>query len=117
MTAWPFPADTVLDRARRVAQIYRHALQQLDPEQCRALDAQMATLGQTWVAPTPSTHEPDDLLTTDLAADEMNVSRRTIYTWRDNGLPVIETADGPRYRVGDLHAHLAEKRRRRSRRA
>lgn len=114
---WPFPADTVLDRARRVAHIYRHALQQLDPDRCHALDAQIVSAGQTWVAPTPNTHEPDDLLTAELAADEMGVAKRTIYAWREDGLRVIETPDGPRYRVGDLHDYRAEKRRRRAQRA
>lgn len=117
MTTWPYPADTVLDRARRVAHAYRHALQQLDPERCQALDAQMAALGQPWVAPTLSTHEPDDLLTAALAADEMGVVIRTIYTWREDGLRVTPTADGPRYRVGDLHDYRAEKRRRRAQQA
>lgn len=113
--SWPWSADTTLDRARRVAQIYRHHLQQAAPETCRQLDAQMATHGQSWVSPSASTHEATDLLTADMAAEEMRVARRTIYAWRARGLPVVPTPDGPRYRVGDLRAFVTAQRRRRMR--
>lgn len=112
---WPWQADTTLDRARRVAQAYRHALEKAAPEECTRLDAQMAAVGQTWVLPAVSTHEPMDLLPAELAAEEMRVARRTIYAWREKGLPVVETPDGPRYRVADLHEFLAAQRRRRAR--
>lgn len=113
--SWPWEADTTLDRARRVAQIYRHHLQQAAPDMCRQLDAQMAAHGQPWVIPAVSTHEPTDLLTTRLAADEMRVARRTIYAWREQGLKVVETPDGPRYRVSDLREFATDRRRRRMR--
>jgi hypothetical protein len=113
--SWPWSADTTLDRARRVAQIYRHHLQQVAPEMCRQLDAQMAAHGQGWVSPSASTHEATDLLTADMAADEMRVARRTIYAWRARGLPVVQTPDGPRYRVSDLRAFVTAQRRRRMR--
>jgi hypothetical protein len=112
---WPYAADTTLDRARRVAQAFRHALEKAAPAECARLDAQMAAVGQTWVLPAVSTHEPMDLLTADLAAEEMRVARRTIYAWREKGLPVVETPDGPRYRVADLHDYLTAQRRRRAR--
>ncbi|WP_372663646.1 helix-turn-helix transcriptional regulator [Amycolatopsis kentuckyensis] len=113
--AWPWPADTTLDRARRVAQAYRQALEKAAPEECARLDAQMAAVGQTWALPVVSPHESLDLLTADLAAEEMRVARRTIYAWREKGLPVVETPDGPRYRVADLHEFLAAQRRHRAR--
>lgn len=112
---WPWQADTTLDRARRVAQAYRQALEKAAPEECARLDAQMAAVGQTWVLPAVSTYEPMDLLPAELAAEEMRVARRTIYSWREKGLPVVETPDGPRYRVADLHEFLAAQRRRRAR--
>lgn len=113
--AWPWPADTTLDRARRVAQAYRQALLKATPDECARLDAQMAAVGQAWVLPAANTHEPMDLLTADLAAEEMRVARRTIYAWREKGLPVVETPDGPRYRVADLHEYVTAQRRRRAR--
>lgn len=113
--AWPWPADTTLDRRSRVAQAYRQALEKAAPEECARLDAQMAAVGQMWVLPSVSAHEPMDLLTAELAAEEMHIARRTIYAWREKGLPVVETPDGPRYRVADLHEFLAAQRRRRAR--
>ncbi|MET9262366.1 hypothetical protein [Amycolatopsis sp. NPDC004079] len=113
--AWPWPADTVLDRSRRVAQAYRQALAKEAPEECSRMDAQMAAVGQAWVLPAASIHEPMDLLTADLAAEEMRVARRTIYAWREKGLPVTPTPDGPRYRVADLRAFETAQRRRRAR--
>lgn len=115
LRAWPFAADTTLDEARRIAQIYRHHLHRADPEACAHLDAQMAAYGKLWVIPAVSTHEPTDLLTAELAAVEMRVARRTIYAWRARGLPVVQTPDGPRYRVGDLRAFDTAQRRRRIR--
>lgn len=110
---WPWAADTTLDRARRVAQAYRQALQTAAPDVCTEMDARMAAVGQTWVLPAVSTHEPLDLLTADLAAEEMRVARRTIYAWREKGLPVVETPDGPRYRVADLRDFVTAQRRQR----
>ncbi|MBB1153476.1 helix-turn-helix domain-containing protein [Amycolatopsis dendrobii] len=112
---WPWPADTTLDRARRVAQIYRQALRAADTEECRRVDAQMSVAGQAWVLPAASTHDPMDLVTVEKAAEEMRVARRTIYSWREKGLPVIETPDGPRYRVADLREYVTAQRRRRAR--
>lgn len=110
MTAWPWPEDSTLERHKRVAQIYRHCLQIRLPNECANLDAQMAAHGQTWVVGSADTHEPDDLLTAELAADLMHVARRTIYSWREKGLRVVETPDGPRYRVSDLRVYVAEQR-------
>lgn len=111
---WPWPADTPLDRARRVAQAYRHALNAAADEACAQLDKQMITLRQTWVVPSANVYEPDDLLTAELAADAANVEPRTIYAWRSSGLKVTSTPDGPRYRFGDLQEFRAERRRKRA---
>ncbi|MBP2341103.1 hypothetical protein JOF41_007357 [Saccharothrix coeruleofusca] len=64
---WPYPGDTPLDRARRVATTYRAALTQLDPERAAAIDREMTRLGEPWVAPQPlvfdldAPHRPRDL--------------------------------------------------------
>jgi len=96
--------------------MYRHHLHRADPATCASLDAQLIAMGQPWVVPGASVHADDDLLTADLAADEMRVARRTIYAWRERGLPVVATPDGPRYRVGDLHRFVADQRRQRAQR-
>lgn len=110
---WPWPADSPLDRRSRVAQIYRHALERVAPDECASLDAQMAAAGQTWVVPNMESYEPTDLLTAQRAAELFHVARRTIYSWRYQGLPVVTTPDGPRYRVTDLKNFVNERRRRR----
>jgi hypothetical protein len=110
---WPWPADSPLERRTRATQIYRHALETVAPEACAALDAQMIAAGQPWAVPNRDPYEPTDLLTAQLAADLLHVARRTIYSWRYKGLKVIETPDGPRYRVADLKAFVNERRRRR----
>lgn len=113
---WPWPADTPLERARRVALIYRNTLIEHGlGDVAHHLDRAMVRYGQGWIVPGPAVHAPDDLLTADLAADMMAVSRRTIYAWRERGLTVVSTPDGPRYRVRDVIAFAAEQRRRRIR--
>jgi len=111
---WPWRADSPLERRSRVAQIYRHALENVAPEDCAALDAQMIAAGQPWVVPNRDPYEPTDLLTAQLAAELLHVARRTIYSWRYEGLKVVETPDGPRYRVADLKTFVTERRRRRA---
>lgn len=113
MSGWPWPGDSPLDIARRVAQMYRRGWERIDPGGVALLDAQMAAAAQRWILPAVHTYEPTDLLTAELAADAMNVSRRTIYSWRERGLKPVETPDGPRYRYQDLQRWVAEARRRR----
>lgn len=111
---WPWPADTGLDRARRVAQWYRHALGERAPGVCEQIDEMARRFGQTWALPTTQVYVDDDLLTAELAADLMHVQRRTIYHWRERGLRVTSTPDGPRYRVRDLTEFDAHRRRKRA---
>lgn len=114
---WPWPTDSVLERARRVAGFYRHALQDVDPQVCAALDRDASRLGQGWVVPSPSRFEPDDLLTTAEAAQEFHVSAATIRKWVHLGLTRTRTESGSRYRLRDLHEFDAARRKRRGGRA
>lgn len=109
--SWPWPTDTGLERARRVAHAYRSALHAHAESVCRELDERMRTFGQTWVLPSPVTRTDEELLTTDEAADYLVVRPRTVDAYRRRGLPSVTTPDGPRYRVGDLRAWQAARRR------
>jgi hypothetical protein len=110
---WPWPADTPLDRARRVAGAYRDALLEADPAGCAALDERAVALGQGWVVPQPATVALDDLLTAEQAAVYAQVGVRTLDEWRRRGLVAVTTADGVRYRPRDLHEFEANRRARR----
>lgn len=112
--AWPWPADTELERARRIARQYREALQHAAPHLARHLDAMCSHHGQAWVASAPLSHHPDELLTAAQVAELCQVRPRTVTKWRlelDPPLPTIRTPDGLRIRVGDLLAWEAARRR------
>ena len=111
---WPWPADTELERARRVARQYREALQQAAPALTRQLDALCVRYGQRWITAAPVAHHPDDLLTVDEVAELRAAAVRTVRKWiyeLREPLPVVRTPDGVRVRVGDLHAWEAARRR------
>jgi hypothetical protein len=112
---WPWPADTPLDRSRRVARSYRDALADADPDTCARLDEQMSQLGQGWVRPRPLLHGDDDLLTATEVAEVFGVRVHTVDVWRARGLEPVSTPDGPRYREADVIDYHARKRRQRAR--
>jgi hypothetical protein len=93
---WPHPGDAPLQRARRVALLYRLALERVAPERCGAIDAQMARWGELWVAPGIEVFEPEDYLTARQAADLASVSVATIRVWRKRGV-ITGTQLGPRH--------------------
>ncbi|WP_072814293.1 helix-turn-helix domain-containing protein [Rhodococcus zopfii] len=118
MTAdpWPWPADTPLDRARRIAQSYREALAAIAPDRCAQLDDRAREYGQDWVTPQLVTFGMDDLLTAIEAAELAGVTAQVIYQWAYRGhLPRCAGPDGStRYRAGDVLDHVARTRRRRA---
>lgn len=117
--AWPWPADTALDIARRLLQSYRAALAQRDPQACNQLDDQATALGQGWVRPTMEVWGDDDLLTTAEAAELAGVTVEVIRQWAKRGhLPRLTAPDGSRrWRAGDVRAHIAKTRRARAARS
>lgn len=100
--AWPWPADTTLDRSRRVAGIYRAALEAVEPSECAQLDVWAIAYGQGWVAPSAWPYGEDDLLTPQQVADACHIQLRTVYRWHLRGLRYTDTPDGIRIRGGDL---------------
>jgi hypothetical protein len=114
---WPFPADTTLERARRIARSYRDALMNFAPEHCRSLDERAVQVGQAWVCPTQlSAAAAEEALDSVMGPKDiavlLGVPAATIYGWASKGLLVraTEDADGkalspsspPMYRVKDV---------------
>lgn len=114
--AWPWPGDSPLAIARKIAIAYRTRLHAARPDLCEQLDAQATAWGQTWVTPSLLTVPDDDVLTARQAADYLGVSLDRIRQLRLAGrLP--GTPDGRTwlYRVDDLRGLVAKPRRRQPR--
>lgn len=113
---WPFPGDTALDRARRIAQSYRAELVAADPAAAGVLDARALAYGETWIVPQLATVDLDDLVTVDEAAELVGKTPAAIHKWitRDKRLEATTDASGRlRVRAGDLldvHAEMRRKR-------
>lgn len=80
-TTWPFPGDTSLDRARKIALMYRARLRALNSDACDDADQTAAAFGETWVAPQLATVDDSDAITGDEAADLVNVTEDVIRQW------------------------------------
>lgn len=113
---WPFPADTQLERARRVANSYRRALLSVDEKLCHTLDEQAVALGQGWVRPFETdVQDLDEALTAEHIGAILGVSPRTVRMWgyRDH-IERIDVDGKPRYRLRDVLDYLARTRQKRS---
>jgi len=78
---WPWPVDTPLDRARRIAGMYRARLKLLGPDSCTEADQLMRDYGETWMLDKPDIIEPEQELTTAQAAELVNVPVARIRKW------------------------------------
>ncbi len=85
-----------------------------DPEACAELDNRCRDLGQSWAVPKPLTFGQDDLLDAAEVAEMCDVQPGTVRQWRRRGLPAKNTVDGVRFRVADVLAYHAGRRRRRT---
>jgi hypothetical protein len=107
---WPFPGDSSTDRSRQVALQYRHALEQVAPEACHAIDQAALWCGELWVVPGYAVETEDDLVSVARAAELVGMSRRWVYN------RVTRAADHPvRVRLADARAAVAYERGRRAR--
>lgn len=112
-TPWPFPGDSPIVRARRVALAYRTALEAADPGMCAQVDDAMAQWGQHWVMPRMVYHDDDEWLAVADAADFAMVETSTLRMWRKRGVLSGRNTNGKwTYRAGDLVDLTSEKRRR-----
>lgn len=100
---WPYPGDSPLARARRVAHAYRARLADTNPTACAELDQLLATWGQTWVVPSLANHDLDDWVGPADAAQLAAVDPATLRVWRHRGrLTGRRTHSGWEYRVRDV---------------
>lgn len=113
---WPFPADTQLERARRIAQSYRSALKSADPDTCRLLDERAVQLGQGWVMPIESdVVDLDEALTAEQIGELLSVDPRTVRMWGYRGhIERLDDNGRPRYRFRDVLDYLARTRQNRT---
>lgn len=88
--AWPYPGDTPLQRARRIANSLLAMLPTPDRE---AMTARAHAFGETWLGATLMTYTPDQAITADLAAELLVVSERQIRGWAT--MPHPEHPDRP----------------------
>lgn len=79
---WPFPNDLPVDRARKVALMYRQHLHTLNQHICDQLDQTAAAFGETWMLETEDDPTDDDReLTTAQAADLAGTTAKRIREW------------------------------------
>lgn len=82
---WPYPGDSPVVRARRVAWMYRLALQHCDPDRCKELDERMRVLEQAWAIPRHTTLDLTDWVDAHEAADIAGISLSGIRKMRAAG--------------------------------
>jgi len=78
---WPHPTDTAVDRARKVALMYRARLRALSTDACDQCDTTATSFGETWMLDSERIINPDRELTTAEAADLVQVAPKTIRNW------------------------------------
>lgn len=103
---WPYPGDSPVVRARRVAHAYRAKLADIDPQACAQLDATMRKFGQQWAVPRVLTYDPAAWLNPTEAADLAGVRPDTLRIWRLRGLLVGRKTEAGEweYRASDIIA-------------
>lgn len=89
MSGWPWPGDTELAKARRVAIAYRTTLHQADLLACEDLDQRMRYWGQWWVLPRPTVYDDYQAITADLAAELVSRTEPTIRRWAAAEHPTV----------------------------
>lgn len=102
--SWPFPGDSPVARARRVAHAYRASLEAVAPEVCADMDRMMRQFGQLWAVPGVLAYDdPDAWLTPADAAELVCVEVDTIRQMRRRGVLKGRYENGGwRYRAGDV---------------
>lgn len=103
---WPWPGDNATDRARKIANSLLSLLPAPDRE---ATIRQARAVGETWLGANLLRWTPDDVITTNEAAELLHVKASTIRKWHSRGwLPNHGTG---RYVVGAVLDCAAARRR------
>jgi hypothetical protein len=107
---WPWPIDTPLDRARKVAVMYRRHLRTAAPGVCASVDDTARQFGETWMLEKEDIVEPGQELTTAQAAELVRVPIRRIREWSCTTHPEDRTKPLlPRFKMrGRERTYLAE---------
>ena len=105
MAGWHF-------RYRRIIDAYREALRLRDPSMCRAVDGTMHQWGEGWVCD-DEVPDVNALMSAAAIARKWGFQRWDIANWaRSGGISAVKTVDDvPLYRVGDVLAFFAAKKR------
>jgi hypothetical protein len=112
---WPYPGDTAVVQARRVALAYRQKLMQFAPFAVEGIDRRMRALGQHWVIAQPVVADPDAWLPAGKAANLAAISTDALRALRRAGrISGQRRGNQYWYRVGDIMG-LAERPRTRQR--
>lgn len=111
-TPWPYPGDSPVARARRIAHAYRARLLAFSESQAGDLDHKFTSMGEAWIAPRVITVDVDEWLTPEQAADLGGVGVVTLRQWRSRGRLIgYRTVDGEwRYRAADILALISNTR-------
>ena len=109
---WPFPEDTQLERARRIAQSYRTAVMTFNPDHCRILDERAVELGQAWVVPLETdVADLDELRTPEQIARILSVMPGTVRKWGERGhIQNLGQKRAPMFRLRDVIDYCANAR-------
>lgn len=109
-SAWPYPGDSPLARARRIAHMYRQQLRTLNRATADRLDDTAVSFGETWVIESAVIYQDDDLLDPRDAAAYLCVTTDAVRVLRARGRLTGHSVDGTwHYRFRDLR-QLSEKR-------
>lgn len=102
---WPFPEDSAVERARKVAIAYRTTLHELQPEACAKLDERMRYFNQSWVAGFADQWDENDLIPGREVAELLSVTPGAVRHYRLRGhLIGYRTTEGWYYRIADVRA-------------
>lgn len=109
-SAWPWPAEPPLERARRITRMYRHHLNTANPQICAVLDDTMRGFGEDWMLEREQLIEADRELTTAEVAELVHVPVERVRKWacmdhpEKPGQPLL-----PRFKMrGRERTYLAE---------
>lgn len=78
---WPYALDDPKVRARKLAEMYRQRLAKLNPDAAADCDQTARQFGETWMLPHDTLIEPTQELTTEQAAELINVAPKTLRNW------------------------------------